>query len=183
MPGAGETTKDAVVAPPKRSLLRRPLVLALFAGVVALGAFFGIRHILHARMYQTTDDAFVGAHVVSVSPRVASYAARVLVDDNAHVKKGQLLVELDPRDFQAKLGQARADLAAATAQHQAASINVNVVSKTSNAGVRQAEAAVATARSQADAARSRSVPPRPNASPPKPRRRAPAPTSSAISNC
>ena len=69
------------------------------------------------------DDAFVDAHVVSVSPRVASYVARVLVDDNTHVNMGQLIVELDPRDLQAKLSEARANLAAAKVQHSAASIN------------------------------------------------------------
>src|SRR5690349_20175908 len=100
MPGAGETTKEAVPAKPKRPLTRRPLVLLIVAGVVGLAAFYGIHRFLNSRTYQSTDDAFVDAHVVAVSPRVSSYAARVLVDDNQHVAKGQLLVELDPRDFQ-----------------------------------------------------------------------------------
>lgn len=154
MPGAGETTKETPPAKRKRPLTRRPLVLLIAAGVIGLAAFYGIRRFLNSRIYQSTDDAFVDAHVVSVSPRVASYAARVLVDDNQHVARGQLLVELDPHDFQAKLNQARANLAAATAGHSAASINVNVVSRTSNAGVRQAEAAVVAAQATADAARS-----------------------------
>ena len=105
-------------------------------------------------MYQSTDDAFVEAHVVSVSPRIASYVARVLTDDNRHVKRGQLLVELDPRDYQARLNQARANRAAAAAGHTAASINVRVVAKTSGANIRQAEAAILAAEGVAQAARS-----------------------------
>lgn len=145
------TPQAAPAAPPKRpkrSLWRRPKLLAAIAIVLALAAYFGVRHLIHARMYQTTDDAFVDAHVVSVSPRIASYAIHVYINDNSHVTKGQLLVELDPRDFQAKLDQARANLAAAKASHQAASINVRVVSKTSHGGVQEARAAVLTAQSQ-----------------------------------
>jgi membrane fusion protein, multidrug efflux system len=97
MPGVGETTTDAAAKRPKRSLIRRPLVLIATAAVLALGALFGVRRVIHSRTYQSTDDAFVDAHVVSVSPRVASYAARVLIDDNTYVTKGQLLVELDPQ--------------------------------------------------------------------------------------
>jgi membrane fusion protein (multidrug efflux system) len=71
------------------------------------------------------------------------------------VKQGDLLVELDPRDFEARLAQAAANLAAAVAQHQGATINVRVVDTTSGAGVQQAEAAVQTAQRQVDGARSR----------------------------
>lgn len=153
MPSAGDQAKTPA-AQPKRSLLRRPRVLILIALILAVGAYFGIRHIRHARMYQSTDDAFVEAHVVSVSPRIASYVARVLTDDNRHVKRGQLLVELDPRDYQARLNQARANRAAAAAGHTAASINVRVVAKTSGANIRQAEAAILAAEGVAQAARS-----------------------------
>jgi len=71
------------------------------------------------------------------------------------VNAGDLLVELDPRDFEARLAQARANVAAAVAQHQGATINVRVVGTTSGAGVQQAEAAVLTAQRQVDGARSR----------------------------
>ena len=53
---------------------------------------------------------------MTISPKVASYVARVHIDDNQRVKAGELLVELDPRDFEAKLAQARANLAAAEAE-------------------------------------------------------------------
>jgi membrane fusion protein (multidrug efflux system) len=105
--------------------------------------------------HESTDDAFIQAHVVAVAPKVANYVSRVYIDDNSHVKRGDLLVELDPRDFETRVAQARANLAAAVAEHQAATTNVRVVATTSSAGVSQAEAGVQTTQRQADAARSR----------------------------
>ena len=71
-----------------------------------------------------------------------------------HVSKGDLLVELDPRDFEVRLTQARANLAAAVAQHRGASINSRLVETTSGAGVAQAEASLQAAKRQAASARS-----------------------------
>jgi membrane fusion protein (multidrug efflux system) len=77
---------------------------------------FGVRYVRYARAYESTDDAFIDGHIVGVSPKVASNVARVHVDDNIHVKAGDLLVEIDPRDFEARLAQARGNLAAAAAE-------------------------------------------------------------------
>jgi membrane fusion protein (multidrug efflux system) len=68
----------------------------------------------------STDDAQLEGHVGSVSPRVAGQVVRVHVKDNQHVKAGDLLVELDPRDLSVRVAAARADLAAARAQSRAA---------------------------------------------------------------
>jgi membrane fusion protein (multidrug efflux system) len=85
----------------------------LFILIVALaGLTFGIRYYLHARAYESTDDAFIEAHVVPVSPKVPSYVSKVHVDDNQHVQRDELLVELDPRDYDARLAQASANLTA-----------------------------------------------------------------------
>jgi len=79
-------------------------VLLVLGIVAALGLLtYGIRYLLYARAHESTDDAFIDAHVVAVSSKVPSYVARVYVDDNTHVKAGDLLVELDPRDFQERL--------------------------------------------------------------------------------
>jgi membrane fusion protein (multidrug efflux system) len=80
--------------------------------------------------------------------------SQVHIDDNWHVKEGELLVELDPRDFDARLAQTQANLAAAVAQHLGATINVQVVGTTSGAGVDQAHAGVQTAGRQIEGARS-----------------------------
>jgi membrane fusion protein (multidrug efflux system) len=85
----------------------------LFILIVALaGLTFGIRYYLHARAYESTDDAFIEAHVVPVSHKVPSYVSKVHVDDNQHVQRDELLVELDPRDYDARLAQASANLTA-----------------------------------------------------------------------
>jgi len=116
----------------------------------------GIHYYLYARAHESTDDAFIDSHTTAISPKVASYVSRVYIDDNWHVKQGDLLVELDARDFEARLAQAQANLAAATARHQSAEINVRVVSTTAGAGMDQAEAGVQAAQRQVDEGHSRS---------------------------
>ena len=75
----------------------------------------GIYAAIHATFYQSTDDAFVEGRLVSIAPRVSAPVIKLLVDDNQDVKKGDLLVELDPNDFQVALDQAEAKLAEAKA--------------------------------------------------------------------
>ncbi|HET9984090.1 MAG TPA: HlyD family secretion protein [Longimicrobiales bacterium] len=128
----------------------------LFGLVLLAGVLYGVRAWVRGRTHVSTDDAFIGADVVAISPRVASHVARLLVVDNQHVNVGDVLLELDPRDFQAQLNQARADLAAAVASHDAAVINVGVVATTSGAGVREAEAGVQASQRQTEAARQQS---------------------------
>ena len=107
-------------APPPR--FRRRIVLAVGVVVAVAVLIFGARYIAYARAHESTDDAFIDGHIVGMSPKVASNVARVYVDDNTHVKAGDLLVELDPRDFEARLAQARGNLAAAQADQVAAQI-------------------------------------------------------------
>ncbi|HKO20954.1 MAG TPA: HlyD family secretion protein [Acidobacteriaceae bacterium] len=109
-PGAPREKEKPVSTP--RPWYRRPLTLLLVIAVALTGIVFGVRYYLHARAYESTDDAFIQAHVVPVSPKVASYVLHVHIDDNQHVQRGDLLVELDPRDFEARLAEARANLAA-----------------------------------------------------------------------
>jgi membrane fusion protein, multidrug efflux system len=99
-------------AKPKRK--RRLLVwLAVIAGVFVLA--FGIPWLIHALNTVSTDDAFVNGYVTFVAPRVSGQVARVLVDDNNRVKKGDVLVELDPEPYQvqAAIKQAAVDTAQA----------------------------------------------------------------------
>ena len=80
--------------------------------LVLLGIFWAIR----STYYQTTDDAFVEGHIIAVAPRVSGPVVKLLVDDNDVVKAGQLLVEIDPADYEVKLHQAEAKLEEAKAQ-------------------------------------------------------------------
>ena len=76
----------------------------------------GIALAIHSTFFQSTDDAFVEGRLVSIAPRVQGPVVKLLVDDNDVVKKGQLLVEIDPADYEVKLHQAEAKLAEAKAQ-------------------------------------------------------------------
>jgi len=66
--------------------------------------------------YEDTDDAFIEGYVTYVSPRVPGPVVKLLVVDNQRVKAGDVLVEIDPRDYQTIVDQATADLATANSR-------------------------------------------------------------------
>jgi membrane fusion protein (multidrug efflux system) len=90
------------------------LALALALGVAG-AADFGHYYLTTGRYLETTDDAYVKADSTIIAPKVSGYIAQVLVADNEPVKAGQLLAQIDDRDFRAALDQAHADVAAAAA--------------------------------------------------------------------
>jgi membrane fusion protein (multidrug efflux system) len=71
---------------------------------------------LNARNYESTDDAFIDTHIVHVSPQIAGQVIQIAVNDNQNVRRGQLLVQIDPADPTAKLNQANAQLVSAETQ-------------------------------------------------------------------
>lgn len=126
----------------KRTIVKAALGLVLLA---ALG--IGLRYYLHSRAYETTDNAFIEGSVVQISPKVGGYVAKVYVKDNQHVKQGDLLLEIDPRDYENRLAQAKAQLQAAQARRKSAQLNVALTRVTASAGVQQAAAGLSQARS------------------------------------
>lgn len=76
---------------------------------------FGIYFTIHSIFYQSTDDAFIEGHIVSIAPRVEGPVLKLYIDDNQEVKKGDLLLEIDPNDYQVKLNQVKAKLEEAQA--------------------------------------------------------------------
>ena len=114
-------------------------ILVLVVVLLGLGAF-GLNRWAYGRNHVHSDNAQVEGHVFPVIPRVLGYVTAVHVNENDAVKEGQLLFELDDRDFRSKLLQSQADLAAAQAAAGAAS------------GTGQAEAQVAAARASVLAA-------------------------------
>jgi membrane fusion protein (multidrug efflux system) len=139
--GAGKTLATRSV----RS--KRRILFAVIGAVILAGAVVGTRYWLHWRHYETTDDAFIEGHATQVSPKVSGYVKKIYITDNQQVRAGDLLVEIDARDYEAKLSQARAALSAAIARNQAASASLALIRVTSGAGVKQASAAVESARS------------------------------------
>ena len=81
----------------------------------AAAAGYGNYYWTIGRFLVSTDDAYVQAHSVLISPKVSGYISEVLVDDNQTVKAGQIIARIDPRDYDTALDQARANVAAAQA--------------------------------------------------------------------
>jgi membrane fusion protein, multidrug efflux system len=138
-----------------RPAARWLLIFALIALVV--GGYFAWRYF---SSYESTDDAQVDGYLYPVSARITGYVSSVNVTDNQVVKAGQVLVEIDPRDYQVAVDQAQASLADAEATARAAGITVPVTSvstrsqiSTSRAEVDNAQAAISAAEQQLDAER------------------------------
>jgi membrane fusion protein (multidrug efflux system) len=98
-------------------------VIVAAAALAIAGIGYGGIVTFHSFTHETTDDAFVDVHIVSVAPKVAGHVAVVRVDDNQLVKKGDVLIEIDPRDFQVALAQVKANLARDKATQIQAELN------------------------------------------------------------
>lgn len=144
---------DAPVAPVRRPLYKRPAFLVVAALVLVAAVVYGLRYWAYARTHETTDDAFIDGQVVQVSPKVSGYVAKVYVSDNQPVNEGDLIAELDARDYVARLEAARAALAAGEAREREAQAGVSLSRATSSAGVQQASSAVRQARAGVETAR------------------------------
>jgi len=156
--GEGTDTVDVdepgteVESSPKNGGRRRKIFI--IGGIVlAVGAVVGLAYWLYARQFESTDDAFVDGDIVQVSPKVAAYVSKVYVKSNQFVHKGDMLVELDPKDLQVRLEQAQAQLETARSQRGLAEANVALTTRTTNAGQNSAQANVQTARNNVEQTR------------------------------
>ncbi len=125
---------------------RRKYLLVFGAIILVVAAVAGQRLLAFWSQYQSTDDAFIDGHIIPTSARVAGHVAKVHVEDNQLVKSGDLLVEIDPRDYETKLAQAKAALQVLEAKKKAAEDTAAMTRTTSAAAVAQAQANVALAR-------------------------------------
>jgi membrane fusion protein (multidrug efflux system) len=132
---------------------RRPWVWALLGVAAVVGIGVGVAYYLYSLSFEGTDDAFIDGHVVPVSARAAGHVAKVYVADNQWVNQGDLLAELDPRDYEARLVAAEAALSAARAGHKSRALEGDVIEITSSAGVGEASAAVEGAKAAVETAR------------------------------
>lgn len=137
---------------------RRPLIAAAVATVLAVG---GGAWILMPPSSEKTDDAYIGADVTTVAPRVRGFVADVLVRDNQKVRAGQPLVRIDSEEFDARVSSARAELAdaeAGVASATAALVSLDAEEGLARADVHAARTAIRSAdaesaRANADARR------------------------------
>ena len=140
----------SVTAPtPRAPGFRRYLVLGLIAAL-SVGGYLTFRALNRNR--QTTDDAQVEADVVPIAVRVGGAVRIVNIKDNSLVKKGDVILEIDPGDWQARLKQAVGELGAAKAQAAAADAQVLVAEATARGGLHTAKAQVSTSVAQVSSA-------------------------------
>ncbi len=131
-------------------------VLILLVGAGSLFAW------LHYQGRETTDDAQVDGHINPIGAKLGGTIVEVHVEDNQAVKAGDLLVQLDPRDFKVAADRARADLAEAEAMLRASQSDIPIVRSTTtgqlsgaNAGVREAQATAASTETEISSAQAR----------------------------
>ncbi len=90
-------------------LVRRVLLVVVIVAV-AVAALPAFHYYLYIESHVSTDDAYVDGTVALVSSRVAGTVTNVYVEDNWTIKEGQLLLTLDPSDFEVRVEQAQAQL-------------------------------------------------------------------------
>ena len=123
-----------------RARIVLPVLVAVAAAVGGLSYARGMGN-------ESTDDAQVEGHIVNVAARATGQVAHVLVHDNQLVEEGDVLLEIDDRDLQARLLGARADLASARAQLASANAQLALTERTVSASLKQAKGGITQASS------------------------------------
>ncbi len=104
--------------------------------------------------HESTDDAYVDGNITQISSRISGNVSKVLVEDNQHVKAGQLLILLDPRDYDIKIAQAKAALEKTERQAQADTADVAVTNSTAGAQSDTASSEISHANASISSAKS-----------------------------
>jgi membrane fusion protein (multidrug efflux system) len=139
---------SSTVGPARNHRTRNLLIV-----VAVIGAAVGLAYYLHRKGFESTDDAFIDGGIVQISPRVPGQVVRVLVTDNQHVNKGDLLVELDARDYETAVANAKAALSNAVAKNSGAKAGLDLTDTVTDAALVQASAGLKAAQAQVDVLR------------------------------
>jgi membrane fusion protein (multidrug efflux system) len=146
LPAPDHDNVVAATAPKARDIrgqLRRLLLAGAAVAALSGAVWYGWDYWTVGRFLVSTDDAYVKADNTTIAPKVSGYLTQVLVGDNEQVKAGQVLAQIDDRDFKVALDQARADVAAAQA---------TIASKHAQLDVQQAVITAAKATVEVDTA-------------------------------
>jgi membrane fusion protein (multidrug efflux system) len=159
MPSSAATPASPDASTPAR---RRRSPRVFLAGAVLAAILAGGAYTLATAHQESTDDAFTDGRATAISPKVSGYIHDLAIDDNQFVKAGQLLAEIDPKDYQIARDKARASVGLARAQLDSARLNARIVRTTSPADLASAEAQrqsamAALERAQADFKRQQQV--------------------------
>ena len=153
-----EALRDKL-GPRKKSKVLRWIVVLVILGVVGAAGVLLWRYF---NTYESTDDAQIDGHINAISARIAGNVIQIDAEDEQYVKEGDVLVKLDPRDYEVALAKAQADLADAEAALESSRIGVpvtatNTASTLTSARSSKADASafVAGAQKQFTAAQAR----------------------------
>ncbi len=138
---ASSLAAERTVVQAGRKSRRKPLLFILLL-VIVIGALIATYFAIHASQFQDTDDAYVEGHVITLSPQISALVKSVLVQDNQTVHKGEVIVQLDPADYQVALDQASANQAAMEGKLQQAKSEI----QEARANADQARASVDVAK-------------------------------------
>jgi membrane fusion protein, multidrug efflux system len=130
----------------KTSAKRSKKPLVIIAGVAVLLVIGGFVWWFVTRNQVSTDDAYTDGNAVTIAPKVSGYVVTLNIDDNVYVHKGDLLLVIDKRDYQAQVDQARSQLGLANAQLDAAQVQLDIARVQYPAEYQQAKAQSASAR-------------------------------------
>lgn len=134
---------DTAPKPPSK----KRKVLSIIGGIILVA---GLIYWIHNMGIEQTDDAFIDAHIVAISPKVSGYIKELNIVDNQEVKKDDVILTIDPTDYQIALDRANANKDMAEAQLEAAEQNLasTRVSAPSNLDAAQSQVASAEANAQ-----------------------------------
>jgi membrane fusion protein (multidrug efflux system) len=108
----------------KPSVFRRPKFIIIGGILLIIITVVGLIWFQHSKSYESTDDAFIDTHSVTIAPQVAGQVIEIPVNDNQRVSAGDLLVQIDPSVFNARLAQAKAVLALNEAKLAVAQLDI-----------------------------------------------------------
>lgn len=178
IPSAPETTANAQpehpAQPPRtprsysQPKSRKVLFISIAAVVLIVAGIFLWRYL---GSYESTDDAQADVHLYPVSARISGYVTSVNVGDNQWVEKGTVLVEIDPKDYEVAVAQAKANLASAIATAESLNITIPITSvstsseltstssdiENTKAGIAAADQQLVAAHAQVDQAQAADV--------------------------
>jgi membrane fusion protein, multidrug efflux system len=138
--GGGERTSRSRL---RRSKTRMRVLIALVALVVVASSVMLYRYLV---AWESTDDAQIDGYIYPVSSRVSGYVTRVLVDDNQYVEAGTVLVQLDPKDYEVAVANAKATLANDQASAAALRTTIPITSVNTTSQLSSAQADVDNAK-------------------------------------
>lgn len=168
---ADQTQTQAPVQKPEESPAKKTGRKVIILGVVLLLILGALFWYWRSTFTEDTDDAQVDGDIYQISSRIAGHVTNVYVTENQKVEKDQLLVEIDPKDYQVALEQAQAQLASAQADYTQATVGVPITAvqtqtttqnssfdvTSSQSGVKQQQDQVAAAAARVDQAKANAI--------------------------